>query len=122
MKASRMLVILSVSLLTLVWAFSAQSAVPGASPGSGTYGATNILASAATKVFTKMSSRNAFNIQNKGPNSIYCGFDSAVTTSTGTEVTSGSQLAIDVTGSEVYCIAATADQSSPSNTRWIQVK
>lgn len=91
------------------------------------YGAVAVATASATLVFTAMTGRNTFSLQNLGPNAIYCGYDSAVTTATGTQVASGAFLAVDLvanstTDTAVYCIAASALQVSPADTRWMQVK
>lgn len=97
------------------------------------YGAVNILNSAATAV-PDMAFANAVMIQNLGPNVIYCGSNSSVTSTTGVQVAaSGGVLTIDIVQSppvsgsttvtpSLYCIAATADQTSPNNTRYIRVR
>ena len=97
-------------------------------------GAVNVLLSpsvdggsaAPTKVFTGLSGRNAFAVYNNGPNTLWCGWVSNVTTATGFPVVAGGTLSVDVVweigGQDFYCTAATADQASPANTRWIQVK
>lgn len=117
--------ILAVTATVGMVALMANAAPRGDTPKS-RYGAVDIQTT-ATLVFTGLLGRNSFSIQNKGPNSIYCGYDSVVTTATGTEVTTGSVLSVDLVfagsgNQDVYCIAATANQASPANTRWMQVK
>ncbi len=95
-----------------------------------TFGAVNVLASAATKVPTApLSGRHGIAIYNGGPYTIYCGWTSAVATTTGFPVLTGGSLSVDVSYSAstsgkafLWCIAATADQSSPANTRYLEVK
>lgn len=104
-----------------------HSAPKGDSPSKAKHGAVQIATASATQVFTGVPGRNAFAIYNNGPNTIWCGWTSAVTTATGFPVASGSALSIDITyensGSpNFYCIASTALQVSPTDTRWIQVK
>lgn len=90
------------------------------------FGAVNIATATATKVFTGLDSRNSFGVYNNGPNTIWCGWASNVTSNTGFPITAGSFLSVDVVwqigGQDFYCIASSADQTSPANTRWIQVK
>lgn len=94
------------------------------------HGSVDVLASAATLI-PGMGSANAVLIQNLGPNPIYCG-GSTVTTSTGIQIpANGGTLSIDIVqfaGSsttikpEIYCIAASADQSGTADTRYMRVK
>ena len=105
----------------------AFAATKGDGPAKATYGAVSVLNSAATKVFTGMIGRNAFAIFNHGPNTIWCGWKSNVTTATGFPVIAEATLGIDLvyngTGdTDFYCIASSADQATPLDTRWIQVK
>ncbi len=95
-----------------------------------TFGAVNVLASAATKVpTTPLSGRHGIAIYNGGANTIYCGWTSAVATTTGFPVLAGGSLSVDVSYSAstsgkafLWCIAAVGDQSSPANTRYLEVK
>jgi hypothetical protein len=120
--------LLSVAILsacwTLLWTQNASAAVHSDQPPKASYGATNVLNSAATKAFTALLGRNTYSIQNLGPNDMFCGFDSAVTANTGTKVAaSGGFMNIDIAdGRDIWCLASTADQTSPNNTRWMQVK
>lgn len=114
---------LSVGLCTKM----AQGAVKGDSPTKGTYGATAIATASATKVFTGMTGRNAFSVFNHGPNTMWCGWNSAVTNVTGFPVGPETALSIDMTfnsadDKDFYCRADTAIQVSPLDTRWLQVK
>lgn len=93
------------------------------------YGAVAVLASAATKIPTTAVEQNTLLIQNRGPKSIYVGWDSSVTTSTGVEVPSGGVLNVDVVINptkaaqpQLYAIADTSDQVSPLDTRYMAVK
>lgn len=89
------------------------------------------IATASATLIPGMGSANAVLIQNLGPNAIYCG-PSSVTTATGVSVpANGGTLSIDIVqfaGStttiapEIYCIAATALQVSPADTRYMRVK
>lgn len=111
---------------------TAHAAPKGDGPSKATNGATDVAAT-ATAMWTTgtggtvLSGRNAFAIYNNGTQIIYCGWSSAVTTATGFPVGVNSSLSIDVvyngTGDKMlYCINASGSQSSPANTRWIQVK
>src|SRR5689334_2095583 len=105
-----------------------MAAVHGDNPAKFSVQAVNVLNNAATLVPTaNLSSRNAISIFNNGPNTIWCGDKSSVTTSTGYPILAGTQLGIDLvaqgtTSPTIYCIASTADQSSPANTRVMEVK
>lgn len=89
------------------------------------------VATASATLIPGMGSANAVLIQNLGPNAIYCG-GSTVTTATGISVpANGGTLSVDMVqfaGSgttikpEIYCIAATALQVSPADTRYMRVK
>lgn len=118
-----------VAVLAVVGILPADAAVPGDPMAKARSGAVNVLNSAATLVpAIAMQGRNALSIYNAGPNTIYCGWTSGVTTSTGYPIPTLSALSIDITcGSPsncptLYCIANSADQTSPANTRYIEVK
>lgn len=108
----------------------AHGAVKGDQLPKASNGAVQILNSAATLVFTsstQLTNRNAFALYNNGPNTIWCGWKSNVTSSTGFPVPASATLAVDLVAisasdANLYCIASTADQVSPADTRWIQVK
>lgn len=107
----------------------AFAATKGDPQPKATNGAVLVLNSAATQIFTSstgMVGRNAFALYNNGPNTIWCGWKSNVTTATGFPVTAGGALSVDLVSLDaaqtLYCIASTADQVSPADTRWIQVK
>lgn len=93
-----------------------------------TNGAIQVATASPTQMFPAprfMPGRNAFSLYNNGPNTIWCGWTSAVTTATGFPVTAGGSLSVDLVtnGSDsLYCIASTALQVTPADTRWIQVK
>lgn len=120
-----------VPLLVITAALAAYAAIKG-DPSSGfKYGAVNVLNSAATAI-PGMGGANTVLIQNLGPNAIYCG-DSSVATTTGIQVPAlGGALSIDIVqlaGNNdttirpiIYCLAATADQASPNNTRYMRVR
>lgn len=90
-------------------------------------GAVAVTTAAAVKVFTGMTGRNVFSIFNNGPNTIWCGFRSNVSNTTGYPVPASASLSIDLVfnaagDADFYCRADTADQVNPLDTRWIQVK
>lgn len=97
-------------------------------PGSGTYGAINV-ATTPTRVPTStFVNRNAFGLTNLGPNAIYCGFDGGVTTATGYPVAAnGGTFGVDTRwttlqqNTTLWCVAASGAQSSPFNTRYLEV-
>lgn len=103
------------------------AAVPGDTAAFLNNGSVVVLASAAVQVASTNSARNAIAIFNNGPNTIWCGGTSAVTTATGFPILTQTFLAVDVrianngTG-KIFCIASTADQVSPADTRWIEVR
>ena len=129
-EGKKAIVSLVVSLALLVGTvytlLPAEAAVKGDTP-KGTHGAVAVATAASTKVFTGMIGRNAFAIYNNGPNTIWCGFSSVVTTATGFPVVSLGSLSIHVVyngagDKAFYCIASTALQVTPADTRWIQIK
>lgn len=102
-----------------------MGAVRGDSPGVIQYGKVTVSSLTPTAI-PCATGQNAVNIQNRGPNSIYIG-DAKVATTTGTEIISGAQLAIDITcnvdgSSKIYALAATADQVDPANTRYLGIR
>lgn len=115
------------------WFHPPMAAVPGDMTPKSTYGAVNVTTAAAVAVFTTgaggtaLTGRNAFSVYNNGPNTMWCGFDSSVSNTTGFPVAPATALSIDLTyissnNKTFYCRADTADQASPANTRWLQVK
>lgn len=116
------------ALMLLVSAL-AWSAVKGDQLAKGRVTAVSVLSSAATLVpTTPMKGRNAISIYNNGPNTIWCGFTSTVTTATGYPIPTLTSLGIDITCANVntcpsvYCRASTADQASPADTRIIEAE
>jgi hypothetical protein len=113
--------ILSAAMLAFPVSSMAEPVVSVAATGSGSYAAVQVLTGSATKVATASTapSRKNITIQNLGPNDIYCGFDTSVTTATGMKVAANTGvLSIDLGPNvTVYCRAASADQSSPADTR-----
>lgn len=109
---------------------TAIAATKGDQSSKASNGAVNVLSSAPTLVFTTstlLRGRNSFAIYNNGPNTIWCGWSSAVATTTGFPVATLTMLSVDLVAmadvdANFYCLASTADQTSPANTRWIQVK
>lgn len=104
-----------------------EAAVRGDTTPKATNGAVQILASAATQVFTGMTGRNSYAIFNHGPNTIWCGFQNTVSNTTGFPVGPETSLNVDLVynnsgDKDFYCRADTADQVSPLDSRWIQVK
>lgn len=61
-------------------------------------------------------------IQNLGPNAVYIAFDAAAATTTGTQIvaTTGSITVRRPPYTAVNIIAATANQASPADTRYLQ--
>lgn len=121
-----------VGLVGLV-AYPAHGATVGDVSPKATYGAVNVATASVTTIFTTgtsgtaLTGRNAFMVFNHGPNTIWCGFDNAVTNATGMPIGPETALSVDLTyisanNKTFYCIADTALQASPLNTRWLQVK
>lgn len=115
--------------------FNASAATPGDRTPRGAYGAVNVLmddggTNVATLVFsTPLITRNAFAIANEGPNKIWCGWNKAVSSTTGFPVAAGASLSVDIVynGSgdpALYCVTGTAavNQASPNNTRFLEVR
>lgn len=104
-----------------------MAATRGDSPSIIDNGAVNVTTAAAIAVPTTCKkSTNSFMIFNHGPNTIWCGGKSTVDNTTGTPVGPETSLTIDVTCdvnvARFWCRADTADQTSPLNTRYLQVK
>jgi hypothetical protein len=87
-------------------------------------GAVQCLTASATAIGST-TNRKAIAITNLGPNIIYLG-TSTVTTSTGFPLAAnGGFIALDLSligNLKVYCIAATGNQVSPSDTRFLETK
>lgn len=114
-------------------AHNAIAATVGDTSPKATYGAVQVATASATAMWTTgtsgtaLTGRNAYIIFNHGPNTIWCGFDSAVTNVTGFPVGPETALSVDLTyissnNKLMYCRADTALQATPLDTRWIQVK
>jgi hypothetical protein len=114
--------LLAWSLGALLIGIGASAAVKQDGPAMGTYGAVAVDVT-ATKVPTAASGkRGAMLVFNNGPATIYCGWDSSVTTSTGMPIGPGASMPVDIgPGPQLYCIT-TVLQVSPANTRYIEVK
>lgn len=116
------------AVLGIPFGVMSVAAVKGDPLSKGNFGAVNVLNSAATAIpATNLKSRNAISIYNNGPNTIWCGFRSNVTSTTGYPVASARALSLDIVSMDdgapvIYCIADTADQASPANTRFLEVK
>ena len=85
-----------------------------------------VLASAATRVDTGLSLRKGIEVQNLGPNAIYCSVhesSAAVVTKARKVDASGGAWAIDLGPQwKVYCRAATADQVTGAATVVTEVR
>lgn len=132
-----MLFVIALVVIGIEVISKADAATKGDPQPAASYGAVNVLTGSATKVpTTTMSNRNAIGITNLGPNTIYCGWNTTVTTATGFPVIANASLSVDIVAvtqnakpgtvgavaPQLYCIAASADQTSPSNTRYIEVR
>lgn len=73
----------------------------------------------STLLFSDTNSSEAVEviIQNRGPNSIYVSTEAGVTTATGVEVASNGVLVLQRPRGKIYAVAATANQTTPANTR-----
>lgn len=79
------------------------------------------------KMFTGLPGRNAFNVFNNGPRTIWCDWKNTVTPSTGYPIPAGASLGVDIvfnsSAQDFYCTASFGpDQYTPSDSRWIQVE
>lgn len=97
-----------------------------ATPGKFRCAPVAVATAAPTTVIAGSSEHNAWAIQNLGPNPIYCNGDSSIVVSTTNSVqvaANGGFLTSDMFGSPnsssdtIKCIAATALQVSPADTR-----
>ena len=90
-------VCLTLMLMLLVTSV-AIGATKGDSTPKATNGAVSVLSTGATKVFTALLGRNALSVFNNGPNTIYCGWRSNVTTANGYPVPAAASLSVDLLG------------------------
>lgn len=106
----------------------AQGATKGDSLPKAVGGSVLVLTATATAIPTNdMIGRNSIAIFNNGPNTIWCGWKSTVSTTNGFPVAAQSSLNMDVVADaqgtpKLYCIASAADQVSPADTRYMEVK
>lgn len=97
-----------------------------------TYGAVQVTASPVSPLCfptTGLNSRAGILVTNLGPNTIYCGSDSSVTTATGTPVFTNEKFSVGISyrygttaGRVQVCCTTSALQVSPADTRWAQVR
>jgi hypothetical protein len=106
----------------LAFADSAPSSNP-----NGTYGSVTLAANTATAVpASPMAGRYAISIQNLDSNPIYCGFDSSVTASNGTQIAASGQVSFQVSYDAnlgraiVWCLSAAGTTSGAI--RWMEVR
>lgn len=90
-------------------------------------GAIDVQTGSATAIPTLCTKGiNTFAIYNNGPNIIWCGRLSTVTNVTGFPVCAGCALTVDMvctaSQAQFYCRADTANQATPLNTRYLEVK
>lgn len=102
---------------------------PSQNPG-GTYGKVQISAATATKIPTLgLAGRDGLVVQNRDSASIFCGWDTAVTTANGIEVTSGTVQTFEIGFSgtpatppnTLYCYSLSG-QTSPADTRYMEIR
>jgi hypothetical protein len=118
-------ILLALALVALPLSALADQPVTVAANSTGSVQAVQLVTTSATKITSAFTqSRKNITIQNRGPDSIYCGFTAAQAASTvGYEVTSGSVLSMDLgLAIPVYCRATNANQVSPTDTRIIEVQ
>lgn len=123
----RITVVLWLVVACLVCVSAAFAATAGDAPPIMTNGAVNVTTAAAIAVPTTCTKgTNTFIIYNNGPNTIWCGRVNNVSNTTGFPVCTGCSLNVDITcpvnTARFYCRADTADQVSPANTRYLEVK
>jgi hypothetical protein len=116
-------VILAVLAVSLAAPAFADTVV--AVPGGGRTSEVLVLTSGAVTL-TSLAYRRAFEIQNLGPNAIYCTIDGQAPLKTGAlgrKIDSGSTWAMNAADSIVVkCIAATADQSTTAATQFTEIR
>ncbi len=133
----KVFVVVAAAVLVGTWAAyqlpavaPAHAAVRSDSPSWGYTATVNVL-DGGTRLFTCHPGSNAFSVYNNGPNPIFIGFDSAVTTDSGYPIQSGSQIGIDMycnadKSNAVYGTVGEASnvaiQAAPANTRIIEVR
>lgn len=97
---------------------------------AGTYGAIQVTSPAAKCFPTSgLNSRAGVLVTNLGPNTIYCGFDSSVTTATGTPVFTNEKFSIGISyrqgttaGQVQICCITSVTQVSPADTRYMEAR
>lgn len=99
---------------------------------AGTYGAVQVPASPVSPICfptTGLNSRAGVLVTNLGPNPIYCGFNSSVTTATGTPVFTNEKFGVGVSyrygttaGRVQICCITTVTQVSPADTRYMEAR
>lgn len=99
---------------------------------AGTYGAVQVTAAPASpRCFPTagLNSRGGVLVANLGPNTIYCGFNSSVTTATGMPIATNEKLAIGISyrkgtsaGQVQICCISTVLQVSPADTRYMEAR
>lgn len=124
-----------VTRLTVVLAVAAavfavqhvSAATVGDWPPAAANGAVQVNTTPTAVPTTPLGVRNAFEIQNLGPNTIYCGFDGGVSSTNGRAIFTNTSWSVDERYStatafpKVYCVT-TALQVSPSDTRVTEVR
>lgn len=125
-KPRLMVGLLIASFLAVAGVALADQLVSTAAAVGGNVAAFNCSSSAPTALtsaFSQPIQRKNATIQNLGTTDIYLGFTSGVTTATGFKVPAGGVLSIDLgSAPTLYCLAASADQVSPNNTRFMEVR
>ncbi len=79
--------------------------------------AVDVLASAATLIYTPAGGRETVVVQNLGPNDIYVDYSSTVTSATGLKIAANGTYSVGHVRRKLYARAVTADQVAPANTR-----
>lgn len=86
-----------------------------------TFGAVNVLASAATQIVPASPYGGEATLQNLGPNPIWVGNDATVTVggaTGGIRILPGGSATVPGAGGGIWGIASTTDQAADLNTRW----
>ncbi len=127
---NRMSILVLLLLALAIPALADPSVMVGATASGSTAAVQVTTVAGGTKVTSATGSRKGVEIQNLGPNPIYCRPELNTATSSAIATTNGRQIAanggvwsIDLgVNVAVWCIAATAVQVSPNDTRVTEVK
>lgn len=125
-RAEKALLVLFVAALVM---FAAALVIPhqaraDVAQGFGTVNAVQCSNVAPTLVATHLvNSRINASLINLGPNTIYFGYSNALTAANGWPLAPGATIGIDLgVNVSLYCLATSALQASPLDTRFMELK